>query len=453
MKIFFLTVTIAILSLIFCKHAVAQNHLEDKSKEFFDIGISFYNDKNFDKAIENFDVAIKLSSVENHLYCFSRGSAYLERGKTRNNNEDDFNSALLDFDFAITLENETAEYFYNRGITHQFLHYYTDAYYDYEKACSLETKYTSVLKSSMEIAKRKMGTAEDRTKSITEESTYDSLGNNLYKILYNKVVQCYLYLPPETKKLCIFKQDFLRKGNGSSDVISDLTSKTEFLNNFGKYISSTKKENKKLIVTMDDGSEKWETQINFKFGASLNDLNYHLENTYFFHPLKHTEFPSIVGWFNLPEIKKTNISEKSKSKYEKTNIKNTFQIFFDNKSLGYIYIPSDVEMFTLYLQNGDLVTIGSTIFLNDDGEEVDQITTETFKNNLGYYIYLAGLEFNKRLIVSAFSSTRDKWLASNRIKFGRESANESLGFSEMWHPRDKVVYHMTGWINYDYMKK
>lgn len=152
---------------------------------------------------------------------------------------------------------------------------------------------------------------------------------------------------------------------------------------------------------------------------------------------------------NVIENKAENYSlSHSLSKY-KTVSKNKYEIIYNDTTFGFIKIPSDVTFFTLYVQNGNSRAEGSSSLLVDplaDNDEINQIPTDSLLKNLGYYVKLAG---KKRLIVSAFGES-DQWYASNRITFGKNADNLKIfKRSKMFHPWDKKVYEMQGWINYN----
>jgi hypothetical protein len=116
--------------------------------------------------------------------------------------------------------------------------------------------------------------------------------------------------------------------------------------------------------------------------------------------------------------------------------------------IGYLKLPLEIDMFTLYLVDNSALKEGSTVIMKDvDGNELIMVERGLFIKNLGSYINTANIS-NKKLIISAHSE-KARWLATNMIKFGKSPDKlDFLKRIKMWHPFDNKVYEIQGWINY-----
>ncbi|MFA5403915.1 MAG: hypothetical protein WC358_03165 [Ignavibacteria bacterium] len=127
---------------------------------------------------------------------------------------------------------------------------------------------------------------------------------------------------------------------------------------------------------------------------------------------------------------------------------NLYKIGYDGITFGYLKLPSEIDMITLYLMEGNKPKEGSTVIMEDlKGEEINMISRDDFLKNLGNYINSANIH-ERKLIISAHGE-KTQWYAANVIKFGKDPKNlKYLKQIKMWHPVVNKVIEMQGWINY-----
>jgi tetratricopeptide (TPR) repeat protein len=102
----------------------------------FQRGVEYYQQGNFDEAIEAFSDAILLHPDDPDLY-INRGSAYTSK---RN-----FDAAIADYDKAIALNPEYAEAYAGRGAVYYFQEKIDLAIADYDRAIELKPDFTGAL--------------------------------------------------------------------------------------------------------------------------------------------------------------------------------------------------------------------------------------------------------------------------------------------------------------------
>jgi len=94
-------------------------------------GFAYYNKGQYDRAIANYDKAIKLDPKFAIAYN-NRGIAYGQKG--------DDDRAFADFDTAIKLDPKSADTYYNRGIVYGQKGDYDRAIADFDTAIKLDPK-------------------------------------------------------------------------------------------------------------------------------------------------------------------------------------------------------------------------------------------------------------------------------------------------------------------------
>ncbi len=101
---------------------------EDMAKEWFEKGLKYDIDKDYDKAIEAFTKAIALKSDYAYAYT-NRGLVYHNKGQ--------YDRAIEDYNKAIVLDPNDAEAYNNRGVTYAVKNDMERAISDYKKACDM----------------------------------------------------------------------------------------------------------------------------------------------------------------------------------------------------------------------------------------------------------------------------------------------------------------------------
>lgn len=95
---------------------------------YFNRALCYYNKKNYDKAIEDYTRAIEIDP-DNPLIYNNRGDAYYRK--------QDFEKAIADYDKAISLKKDYLKAYYNRGLAYACLQ-------DYESAVENFTRVTEI---------------------------------------------------------------------------------------------------------------------------------------------------------------------------------------------------------------------------------------------------------------------------------------------------------------------
>lgn len=101
---------------------------EDMAKEWFEKGLKYSVDKDYEKAIEAFTKAIALKPDYAYAYT-NRGLVYYSKGQ--------YDRAIEDYNKAIVLDPNDAEAYNNRGVTYAVKNDMERAISDYKKACDM----------------------------------------------------------------------------------------------------------------------------------------------------------------------------------------------------------------------------------------------------------------------------------------------------------------------------
>ena len=114
---------------------------------FYNLGISYANKGQYDRAIQDYDQAIKLNP--NYVKAFNnRGLSYDNKGQ--------HDRAIQDYDQAIKLNPNDADAFYNRGLSHAHKGQYDRAIQDYDQAIKLDPNNAFALGNRADaVAKKK----------------------------------------------------------------------------------------------------------------------------------------------------------------------------------------------------------------------------------------------------------------------------------------------------------
>ena len=121
--------------------AAAKEYFEDKfcwnsSINYSREGTTKLNLKQYDAAISDFNIAIKLNPDSAGNYA-RRGSCYYGSGK--------FSNAISDFNRAIDISPNISEYYYQRGLAYYSWERYKEAFADFSKALSFDGNYIDAL--------------------------------------------------------------------------------------------------------------------------------------------------------------------------------------------------------------------------------------------------------------------------------------------------------------------
>jgi ATP-dependent 26S proteasome regulatory subunit/Flp pilus assembly protein TadD len=102
------------------------------SEAYFNRGLCYYNLKNFDKAITDYAKSAELDPKNAVIYN-NRGDAYYRK--------QDFDRAIVDYDKAISLNPKYLKAFYNRGLAYACLQDYERAVEDFDKVVELNPNF------------------------------------------------------------------------------------------------------------------------------------------------------------------------------------------------------------------------------------------------------------------------------------------------------------------------
>ena len=142
------------------------------AEEYLGKGLGWYELKDYQKAIQNYDKALELAPRNINLY-YNRG---IVKGKLQ-----DYPRAIQDYDKAIELDHKNISAYINRGIAKSNLRDYTGAISDYNKAIELDPQNAAAYNNRGN-AKKNLGdytaAIEDYNKAIMLEPKYANAYNN-----------------------------------------------------------------------------------------------------------------------------------------------------------------------------------------------------------------------------------------------------------------------------------
>jgi len=102
------------------------------SEAYFNRALSYYQLKNFDKSVADYTKAIELDP-HNPIIYNNRGDAYYRK--------QDFQSAIKDYDKAVSLNPNYLKAFYNRGLSYASIEEYEKAIEDFSKVIELKPDF------------------------------------------------------------------------------------------------------------------------------------------------------------------------------------------------------------------------------------------------------------------------------------------------------------------------
>ncbi len=102
------------------------------SEAYFNRGLSYYNLKNFDKSISDYTKATELDP-KNPVIFNNRGDAYYRK--------QDFQNAIVDYDKALAINKKYLKAFYNRGLAYACLQDYEKAVDDFTQVVGLNPEF------------------------------------------------------------------------------------------------------------------------------------------------------------------------------------------------------------------------------------------------------------------------------------------------------------------------
>lgn len=102
------------------------------SEAYFNRGLSYYNLKNFDKSVSDYTKSAELDPKNPVIYN-NRGDAYYRK--------QDFQNAIVDYDKALGLNKKYLKAFYNRGLAYACLQDYEKAVEDFTQVVGLNPEF------------------------------------------------------------------------------------------------------------------------------------------------------------------------------------------------------------------------------------------------------------------------------------------------------------------------
>lgn len=134
---------------------------------------------------------------------------------------------------------------------------------------------------------------EDSSKSETKVLIED----DIYEIIFNQSIIGYIYIPKEAILFCAYLQDNSSEPiSGSCIFLDNLVDKNVFLSKLGEYINTSRLQQKRLIISSDDGSNKWMTNNMIKFGKDIKSLK-PLKVSPLWHPYDEKVY-QVMGWLD-----------------------------------------------------------------------------------------------------------------------------------------------------------
>ncbi len=122
------------LAIDYCTTAIQSGELSDQDLAVIlnNRGLAYYNKKNYDRAIEDYNQVIRLAPNDTDSF-YRRGLSYFEKN--------DYSRAIQDFDEAIKLNPDNAAILQSRGWAYESKNDYDQAIRDYDRAISLQSSY------------------------------------------------------------------------------------------------------------------------------------------------------------------------------------------------------------------------------------------------------------------------------------------------------------------------
>jgi hypothetical protein len=162
-------------------------------------GWDFYQGEQYDKAISEYNEAIRLDP-NNATYYFARGVAYIDTK--------DYDEAIRDYNKAIKLEPDSAAAYNNRGTAYDERQKYDKAISDYNKAIKLQPNFTSAY-HNRGITYRKRARKPGRKPISTKPSSSATVGRSNSKVTLSSVCRNYGSSRIDTKASTVFSSAIL----------------------------------------------------------------------------------------------------------------------------------------------------------------------------------------------------------------------------------------------------
>jgi tetratricopeptide (TPR) repeat protein len=126
------------LAIDYCTAAIQSSELPDQelAGAFNHRGFAYYKKKDYDRAIEDYDQAIRLGLTDANCF-YRRGLAYFEKN--------DYKRAIQGFDEALKLNPDNAAILQSRGWAYENNNDYDQAIRDYDRAITLQSSYSPTL--------------------------------------------------------------------------------------------------------------------------------------------------------------------------------------------------------------------------------------------------------------------------------------------------------------------
>jgi tetratricopeptide (TPR) repeat protein len=121
-------IIILVISILFLGSIYSKNSY----KYYFDLGNKKYEEEDFDKAIENYNISIKLNQKHSDSY-------FMKANAEKNLNL--INEALADYNIALHLNPKGDIGYFNRGVLYFENENFNEAKKDFDKAISLNPEY------------------------------------------------------------------------------------------------------------------------------------------------------------------------------------------------------------------------------------------------------------------------------------------------------------------------